>query len=141
MASKPLTRGRDSFFKDCEHLTVIPSVVHLRQTRTAGDDTFLLFADLMSGCGMRDGEAAAVDLNNIVADDVYRITEQFNQTTHTYVALKHRKIGDYRDVPQPARIRETIEWDADKHGTVDGYLLRHPKDPGRAFPCYHLGNQ
>lgn len=29
---------------------------------------------LLSGCGMRNGEAAAVNVNNMVADDVYRIT-------------------------------------------------------------------
>jgi integrase len=95
----------------------------------------------MSGCGMRNGEAAAVNLNNIVADDVYRIAEQVNRTTGDYGRSKRRKVGDYRDVPLPARVRETIEWYADKHGTVDGYLLRHPKDPGRASPYYYLGNQ
>jgi integrase len=92
----------------------------------------------MSGCGMRNGEAAAVNVNNIVADDVYRISEQVNQTTRDYARLKHRKAGEYRDVPLPARIKDTIEWYADKHGTVDGYLLRHPKDPSKAFPYYGL---
>jgi hypothetical protein len=113
---------------------VIPSAEQLRQIRTAGDDSFLLVADLMSGCGMRNGEAFAVNLNNIVADDVYRITEQVNRTTCHYERLKHRKVGEYRDVPLPARVRQTIEWYADKHGVVDGYLLRHPSDPTRTFP-------
>ncbi|MEU4213201.1 tyrosine-type recombinase/integrase [Streptomyces sp. NPDC026206] len=120
---------------------VIPSVAQLREIRAAGDDTFMLFADLMSGCGMRNGEAAAVNLNNIVADEVYRITEQVNQMTKEYGRLKHRKTGDYRDVPLPARVRETIEWYAGKHGTVDGYLLRHPRDPDKTFPHYYLSNQ
>ncbi|MFF5964753.1 hypothetical protein ACFY64_13625 [Streptomyces collinus] len=44
---------------------VIPSPEQLRQIRTAGDDSFLLVADLMSGCGMRNGEAFAVNVNNI----------------------------------------------------------------------------
>ncbi|MFH8637158.1 tyrosine-type recombinase/integrase [Streptomyces goshikiensis] len=120
---------------------VIPSPAQLRDIRTAGDDRFLLIADLMSGCGMRNGEAFAVKINNLVASDVYRITEQVNQTTKTYGRLKHRKPTDYRDVPLPARIRETIEWYADKHGTVDGYLLRHPMDPTRPFLAYYLQNQ
>ncbi|MDX3716475.1 tyrosine-type recombinase/integrase, partial [Streptomyces europaeiscabiei] len=120
---------------------VIPSPEQLGQIRTAGDDSFLLVADLMSGCGMRNGEAFAVNLNNIVADDVYRITEQVNRTTCQYERLKHRKVGEYRDVPLPARVRQTIEWYADKHGTVDGYLLRHPSDPTRTFPHYHIANQ
>ncbi|CCA60195.1 hypothetical protein SVEN_6909 [Streptomyces venezuelae ATCC 10712] len=33
-----------------------------------------------------------------------RITEQVNQTTKTYSPLKHRKAGDYRDVPVPAQV-------------------------------------
>lgn len=78
---------------------VIPSPEQLGQIRAAGDDSCLLVADLMSGCGMRNGEAFAVNLNNIVADDVYRITEQVNRTTCRYERLKHRKVGEYRDVP------------------------------------------
>ncbi|WP_078966307.1 tyrosine-type recombinase/integrase [Streptomyces sp. WM6378] len=120
---------------------VIPSPAQLAGIRTAGDDTFLLISDLMSGCGMRNGEAAAVNLRNLVADDVYRITEQVNQTTNAYARLKHRRPGEYRDVPLPARTRQTIEWYAEKYGTIDGYLLRHPKDPGKPFPYYYLGNQ
>ncbi|MFB6561537.1 site-specific integrase [Streptomyces sp. NPDC056400] len=115
---------------------VIPSPAQLRDIRTAGDDRFLLIADLMSGCGMRNGEAFAVNLSNLVAGDVYRITEQVNQTTKAYGRLKHRKPTDYRDVPLPARIRETIEWYADEHGTVDGYLLRHPLDPTKPYLAY-----
>ncbi|MGW4026816.1 tyrosine-type recombinase/integrase [Streptomyces sp. NPDC005009] len=95
----------------------------------------------MSGCGMRNGEAAAVNLRNIVADDVYRITEQVNQTTGHYARLKHRKMGEYRDVPLHARVKETIEWYADTHGTTDGYLLRHPQDTSKPFPHYYLNNQ
>ncbi|MEU2686822.1 site-specific integrase [Streptomyces hygroscopicus] len=90
---------------------------------------------------MRNGEAAAVNLRNIVADDVYRITEQVNQTTGRYSPLKHRKAGDYRDVPLPAHVRQTIEEYTDPHGTADGYLLRHPHDPGRTFPRYYLNDQ
>ncbi|MFC8390626.1 tyrosine-type recombinase/integrase [Streptomyces sp. NPDC057238] len=120
---------------------VIPSPQQLRRIREAGDDRFRLITDLMSGCGMRNGEAAAVNLRNIVADDVYRITEQVNQTTGTYARLKHRKTGEYRDVPLPAHVRQAIEWYADTHGTTDGYLLRHPQDVTRPFPHYYLNNQ
>ncbi|MEW2412881.1 hypothetical protein AB0953_04010 [Streptomyces sp. NPDC046866] len=111
---------------------VIPSPEQLRTLRVAGDDTFTLLIDVMSGCGLRNAEAACVNLNNIVADDVYRVTEQVNQTTKQYDRLKHRRPGEYRDVPLPARVKETVEWYADKYGTVDGYLLRHPHDSGRA---------
>ncbi|MFH8773700.1 hypothetical protein [Streptomyces sp. NPDC017958] len=54
----------------------IPSPEQLRAIRTAGDDAFMLIVDLMSGCGLRNGEAAAVNLNDIVADNVYRVTGQ-----------------------------------------------------------------
>ncbi|MFJ4830819.1 hypothetical protein ACIP79_13010 [Streptomyces sp. NPDC088747] len=63
---------------------VIPSVAQLAQIRVAGDDTFRLIADLMSGCGLRNGEAAAVNLRGMVAHDVYRISEQVNQTSGQY---------------------------------------------------------
>ncbi|MFJ4879587.1 tyrosine-type recombinase/integrase [Streptomyces sp. NPDC088745] len=120
---------------------VIPSTAQLAGIRVAGDDMFRLVADLMSGSGLRNGEALAVNVRNIVADDVHRITEQVNHTTHAYARLKHRKVNEYRDVPLPARTRETVEWYADKYGTVDGCLLRHPNDPGRPLPYYYLGNQ
>ncbi|MEU3752607.1 hypothetical protein AB0H17_07510 [Streptomyces olivoreticuli] len=48
----------------------------------------MLFTDLMSGCGMRNGGVAAVNLNNIAADEVYRIAEQVNQTTRPETALR-----------------------------------------------------
>ncbi|MFD7904372.1 tyrosine-type recombinase/integrase [Kitasatospora sp. NPDC059747] len=120
---------------------VIPSLEQLQEIRTAGDDTFLLIADLMSGCGLRNGEAYAVNINNIVADDIYRITEQVNQTTRTYGPMKHRKADDYRDAPLPARVKHTIEQYADKHGTVDGYLLRNPNDITKPFRGYLLEKQ
>ncbi|MFJ1735513.1 tyrosine-type recombinase/integrase [Streptomyces sp. NPDC088254] len=120
---------------------VIPSLEQLRAIRTAGDDAFMLVVDLMSGCGLRNGEAFAVNLNNIVADDVYRISEQVVQSMRRYGPLKHRKAGEYRDVPLPARIRETIERYAEKHGTYDGYLLRQPTDPRKPYPFWGTENQ
>ncbi|MFJ6841543.1 RHS repeat-associated core domain-containing protein [Streptomyces griseoluteus] len=98
---------------------VIPSLEQLRGIRTAGDDAFRLMVDLMSGCGLRNGEAAAVNLSNLVADDVYRVSEQVILSTKSYGPLKHRKVGEYRDVPLPARVWETIEWHAEKHGTFE----------------------
>ncbi|MFH8897937.1 hypothetical protein ACH4HG_16330 [Streptomyces coeruleorubidus] len=46
----------------------------------------------------------SVNLNSIVADDVYRITEQANRTTCQYKRLKHHKVDEYRDVPLPYHI-------------------------------------
>ncbi|MFF4927199.1 MULTISPECIES: tyrosine-type recombinase/integrase [unclassified Kitasatospora] len=120
---------------------VIPSLAQLQEIRSTGDDAFRLVAELMSGCGLRNGEAFAVNINNIVADDVYRVTEQVNQATKTYARLKHRKVGEYRDVPLPTRTKQAIERYADTYGTVDGYLLRNPKDIGLAMPHHVIHNQ
>ncbi|WP_433888457.1 tyrosine-type recombinase/integrase [Streptomyces sp. CA-111067] len=121
---------------------VIPSLAQLGSLRTAGDEAFCLIVELMSGCGLRNGEAAAVHLDNIVANDTYRVHEQVNQTTNTYARLKHRKADEYRDVPLPARVRECILQYADAHGTVGGgYLLRNPRNPEQPYPAYCLSNQ
>lgn len=61
-------------------------------------------------------------------------------TVHNVVRRPPRQATDYRDV-LPARIRETIERYADNHGTVDGYLLRHPQDPTKPYLVYYLQNQ
>ncbi|MEV5843492.1 tyrosine-type recombinase/integrase [Streptomyces sp. NPDC051985] len=120
---------------------VIPSPEQLAAIRTAGDDAFMVMVDLMSGCGLRNGEAAAVNLSNIVADDVYRVSEQVVMSTAQYGPLKHRKAGEYRDVPLPARVRETIECYVEKYGTVDGYLLRLPTDPTKPYKHHAMDNQ
>ncbi|WP_435131658.1 tyrosine-type recombinase/integrase [Actinacidiphila sp. bgisy144] len=120
---------------------VIPSPQQLQRLRTSGDDAFRLIVDLMSGCGLRNGEAAAINLANIVADDVCRVHEQVNQTTNTYARLKHRKPGEYWDVPLPGRVKETIEQYAATHGTIDGYLLRNPRKPDLPYPHHRLSNQ
>ncbi|MFE6155657.1 site-specific integrase [Streptomyces sp. NPDC057889] len=120
---------------------VIASLNRLRALRLGGDDAFMLLVDMMSGCGLRNGEAAAVNVNNVVADDVYRVHEQVVHSTGKYGPLKHRKAGTYRDVPLPARVKATIEWYADKYGTIDGYLLRQPTDATKPYPHWGLSNQ
>ncbi|MEU2629554.1 hypothetical protein ABZ641_21310, partial [Kitasatospora sp. NPDC007106] len=119
----------------------VASPAQLRTLRTAGDGAFRLVVDLMSGCGLRHGEAYAVNIDNVVADDVHRVTEQVNRTTKHYAPLKHRAAGDYRDVPLPARTRQSIAWYADTYGTVDGYLPCHPQDITRPFQHYSINNQ
>ncbi|MEV5880693.1 site-specific integrase [Streptomyces sp. NPDC052101] len=58
----------------------------LAAIRTAGDDAFTPIVDLMSGCGLRNGEAAAVNLKNVVADGVYRVSEQVIMSTREWAA-------------------------------------------------------
>ncbi|MBC3989712.1 site-specific integrase [Streptomyces sp. AC563] len=120
---------------------VIPSASQLRALLSLGSDNFRLIAELMSGCGMRNGEAAAINVKNVIADSTYRITEQVNQTTQHLGRLKHRKEGEYRDVPLPRRVKETIERHVHEHGTVNGYLLHHPRDRQKPFPYHCLSNE
>ncbi|MER5758873.1 tyrosine-type recombinase/integrase [Streptomyces sp. NPDC002082] len=119
----------------------IPTPSQLARIRSSGDAQFRLLASLMSGCGMRNGEAAAVNIRNVIANNVYRITEQVNQTTKSYGPLKHRRLGEYRDVPPPPQIKDVINLYAEKYGTTDGYLLRHPADSSRPFQPYLMQNQ
>ncbi|WP_425839868.1 tyrosine-type recombinase/integrase [Streptomyces fractus] len=91
----------------------------------ANHDRFSMFVDMMVGCGLRNGEALALNVNNIVADDVYRVTEQVHYRTRKLEKLKHRKPGEFREVPLPRSTREAIERFVDKHGTThDGYVLQ-----------------
>ncbi|MGW0466256.1 tyrosine-type recombinase/integrase [Streptomyces sp. NPDC003027] len=62
------------------------------------------------------------------------------QTTGDYAPLKHRKKGQYRDVPLAGRTKATDDF-VEKYGVVDGYLLRNPKDPSGAFSLRVLQNR
>ncbi|SHM51584.1 tyrosine-type recombinase/integrase [Streptomyces yunnanensis] len=118
---------------------VIPTFGQLSDIRTSVNDRFCLTADLMSGCGMRNGEALAVNINNIVADDVYRITEQVHYSNTRIAPLKHRKEGEFREAPLPTKTRDSIFRYADKYGVnKDGYLLRAHNNPDSLMPARSL---
>ncbi|MFI0041277.1 tyrosine-type recombinase/integrase [Streptomyces mutabilis] len=106
---------------------VIPSLAYVKKALRAADELLALEIAMMVGCGLRNGEARAVNVNNVVADDVYRVHEQIHSNTHRPAKLKHRKAGEFREVPLPCSVREAIERYEEKHGTTqDGYLLRGP---------------
>ncbi|WP_229911420.1 tyrosine-type recombinase/integrase [Streptomyces aurantiogriseus] len=106
---------------------VIPSLVYVKKALSAAHEDLALEIVMMAGCGLRNGEARAVNINNIVADDVYRVHEQIHSNTHKPAKLKHRKAGDFREVPLPRSVREAMERYEEKHGaTKEGYLLRGP---------------
>ncbi|WP_406357218.1 site-specific integrase [Streptomyces sp. NBC_01635] len=108
----------------------IPDVEYIARAIQVADYKLALEIVLMVGCGLRNGEARAVNANNIVADDVYRVTEQVHSSTHQLAKLKHRKEGEFREVPLPRTVKDAIERFAEEHGTTeDGYLLRGPKGP------------
>ncbi|MEU1073496.1 MULTISPECIES: tyrosine-type recombinase/integrase [unclassified Streptomyces] len=106
---------------------VIPSLAYVKRALTVADEKLALEIAMMVGCGLRNGEARAVNVNNVVADDVYRVHEQIHSNTHKPAKLKHRKAGEFREVPLPRSVREALERYEQQHGTTkDGYLLHGP---------------
>ncbi|WP_193384235.1 site-specific integrase [Streptomyces sp. SS] len=106
---------------------VIPSLGYVKQALTVADEDLALEIVMMAGCGLRNGEARAVNVNNVLARDAYRVREQIHSNTLRPAKLKHRKAGEFREVPLPRSVREAIERYETKHGTTqDGYLLRGP---------------
>ncbi|WP_430477517.1 tyrosine-type recombinase/integrase [Streptomyces sp. P11-1] len=105
----------------------IPSLAYVKKALATADEDLALAIVMMAGCGLRNGEARAVNVHNVVAQDVYRVREQIHSNTLRSAKLKHRKVGEFREVPLPRSVREAIERYAVKHGTTrDGYLLRGP---------------
>ncbi|MFI1658194.1 tyrosine-type recombinase/integrase [Streptomyces sp. NPDC020472] len=105
----------------------IPSLAYVKKALVVADEKLALEIVMMTGCGLRNGEARAVNINNVVAPDVYRVREQIHSNTLRPAKLKHRMAGEFREVPLPRSVREAIERYAKKHGiTKDGYLLRGP---------------
>ncbi|MEU8705383.1 hypothetical protein [Streptomyces sp. NPDC048565] len=64
----------------------------------------------------------------MVAKDVHRVHQQVHDRTVTLEPLRHRKAGEFREVPLPAFVREGIGHYAATHGTFQG-LSRPPKRP------------
>ncbi|MGW8064238.1 tyrosine-type recombinase/integrase [Streptomyces ziwulingensis] len=65
----------------------IPTLDEIHALKAAANDGLGLVIDLMSGCGLRNGEAYAANTERMVADDVYRITEQIEGKTRERVPL------------------------------------------------------
>ncbi|WP_328372684.1 tyrosine-type recombinase/integrase [Streptomyces sp. NBC_00457] len=103
----------------------IPTLGEIHALKTVASDGLVVVIDLMSGCGLRNGEAYAANLERMVADDVYRITEQIEGKTRERSRLKHRKPGEFRETPMPCTVRESLLQYEKNHGaSTDGYLLR-----------------
>ncbi|MGW6560190.1 tyrosine-type recombinase/integrase [Streptomyces hydrogenans] len=108
----------------------IPTLEEIHALKEAGSKALVVIIDLMSGCGHRNGEAFAANLEGMVADDVYRITEQIEGRTRQRAPLKHRRAGDFREVPMPATVRESLLRYANDVGTdQNGFLLRTQRSP------------
>ncbi|WEB38734.1 tyrosine-type recombinase/integrase [Streptomyces yunnanensis] len=121
---------------------VIPSPELVSEIHSLNGDAFSLFVDMMGGCGLRNAEALAVNINNIVADDVYRVTEQLHRKTNKLSPLKHRKPGEFRETPLPLYVKKAILAYAEKHGTTeDGYLMRVREGSDKLLTITAIQNQ
>jgi integrase len=80
---------------------------------------------LMRGCGLRVSEALAVNLRNFRdSGRTLRLREQTETDGSALRPLKHRKAGDFRDVPVPAWLWAMVQAHLAEFGTpVDGYLF------------------
>jgi integrase len=86
---------------------------------------------LMYGCGLRIEEAMAVNINGFRENGtVLRVSEQATPDGRGTAPLKHRKDGEYRDMPVPAWLWTKVQ---ETETTEDGYLV---KGNSRAFPIY-----
>ncbi len=92
---------------------------------------------LMRGCGLRIGEALAVNERGI-RPALLRISEQVVDKPPRLGPLKHRKPGDSRDVPLPRYVRKRIDAHIKEHGaTDDGYLFRGRKHIFVKYTTYY----
>jgi integrase len=83
---------------------------------------------LMRGCGLRIEEALAVHREEFLSPRVLRLTGQATRDGRKKVALKHRKAGEYRDVPVPAWLWEKVS------DLPEGPLI--PGNNDRAYQLY-----
>jgi integrase len=79
----------------------------------------------MHGCGLRIGEALAVNVKCRIADGrTLRVNEQVNPAAQLR-PLKFRKQGEYRDIPLPQYVSDAIDKHVAEFGTTaDGYLFK-----------------
>ena len=83
---------------------------------------------LMHGCGLRIGEALAVNLRcRVNRGKTLRVKEQVNPAAQLK-PLKFRREGEFRDIPLPQYVSEAIDKHVAGHGvTPDGYLFQGRK--------------
>ncbi|MER5908848.1 tyrosine-type recombinase/integrase [Streptomyces mirabilis] len=110
--------------------STIPTLDEIHHLKEVSSDELRVIIDLMSGCGHRNGEAYAANLERMVADDVCRITKQIDGTTRQRARLKHRKPGEFRETPMQSTVRESLLRYEKGHGAdPNGYLLRTQRSP------------
>ncbi|MEU6086470.1 hypothetical protein ABZ865_06595 [Streptomyces sp. NPDC047085] len=66
-----------------------------------------------------------MNVNNVVAVDVYPVHEQIHSHTQAGEAEAPQG-GEFREVPPPPSVREAMERYEEKHGTTKGRLPARP---------------
>jgi integrase len=97
---------------------VFPTHGQLETLVAALPEEYRLTVWLMRGCGLRISEALAVRPDDFTNGKL-RVSRQLLRDK-SYGRLKHRKPGDYRDVPVPAYVAEKA---AQAPVTPDGYYF------------------
>lgn len=86
---------------------------------------------LMRGCGLRIEEAVAVCKEDFIEDGtILRVTWQASRDGSKKMPLKHRKQGEYRDVPVPSWLWEMVK------DAPEGPLT--PGRNGKLFKSYQV---
>lgn len=123
---------------------VIPTLEELNLIRHhAHDEDLRLVMEMMSGCGLRNGEAHATNVNGLVSQDVYRINDQIHGRQRVPAPLKHRNWGEFRETPMPAKTRAYLMQYTETHpADSQGYLLTNGGRGGAGVggSPYYSGN-
>lgn len=98
----------------------------VKLTEHLGRRDLVLTVWLMRGCGLRVSEALAVNMRNFRdSGRTLRLREQTETDGSGLRPLKHRKAGDFRDVPVPAWLWAKVQAHLAEFGTpIDGYLFK-----------------
>lgn len=65
---------------------VVPAKEYVKEASGKVDFQLAMHMWMMYGCGLRNGEARAVNINKIVADDVHRVTETLYGFRHFFAS-------------------------------------------------------
>ena len=87
---------------------------------------------LMRGCGLRISEVFAVREDSF-RGDVLRIFEQVAPDGRGTAPLKHRRAGEYREMPVPGYVQQALARHVREQGTRDGFLFTGARVP---FPMH-----
>jgi len=107
---------------------ILPAYVQVEATAAGLPPDWAATVWLMHGCGLRIGEALAVNLRcRINRGRTLRVKEQVDPFARLR-PLKFRPVGEFRDIPLPEYVSEAIDKHVAGHGTTpDGYLFQGRK--------------